>query len=226
MKRFKITKVLSLALAAVFAVSVFTTNASAASRADQYRRELTTEEVQCLYSMFDAQFYASANADVMDYYGFDYYTTDCDMTLFAHFLACGLWEERQPNAQFNVDVYATRNVDLRAAYGDDIVAYYPISGQTTTHTAIRSERGLPASVPVVYGMSPLENARSLGAWMILFTGERSREMTARFEENLYLKAILEGVGNKDIPLHECKGTDHGSVLNPAFRIILKDMSGR
>ena len=124
MKRFKITKVLSLALAAVFAVSVFTTNASAASRADQYRRELTTEEVQCLYSMFDAKFYAGANADVMDYYGFDYYTTDCDMTLFAHFLACGLWEERQPNAQFNVDVYATRNVDLRAAYGDDIVAYY------------------------------------------------------------------------------------------------------
>ena len=109
---------------------------------------------------------------------------------------------------------------------DSIVAYYPISGQTTTHSAIRAERGLPGSVPVVDGMSPLGNARSLGSRLVLFTGERSREMTARFEENLYLKAILEGAGNKDIPLHECKGTDHGSVLNPAFRIILKDMSGR
>ena len=124
MKRFKITKVLSLVLATVFAVSVFTTDASAASRADQYRRELTAEEVQILYSVFDAEFYAKANADVMDFYGYDYYTSACDLTLFTHFVSCGLWEERQPNAKFNIDVYATRNIDLRAAYGDDIVAYY------------------------------------------------------------------------------------------------------
>ena len=50
-------------------------------------------------------------------------TSDANV-LFAHFLNFGLWEERQPSALFNVDVYATRNIDLRAAYGDDIVAYY------------------------------------------------------------------------------------------------------
>ena len=107
---------------------------------------------------------------------------------------------------------------------DDVVAYYPISGQTTTHSAIRAERGLPASVPVVDGMAPLGNARRLDTGLILITGERSREMTARYEENLYLKAILEGVGNKEIPLHECLGTDHITVLDPALQIILDDMA--
>jgi len=124
MKKFRITKIVSLALAAVIAVSTFSFSSQAASRADEYRRDLTQAEVQALYSIFDAEFYAKANADVMDYYGFDYYTSDCDQTLFAHFLACGLWEERQPNALINIDVYATRNIDLRAAYGDDIVSYY------------------------------------------------------------------------------------------------------
>ena len=119
MKRFKITKVLSLALAAVFAVSVFSTNVSAASRADEYKRDLTAEEIQCIYSMFDAEYYAKAYADVVDALG----TSDASV-LFAHFLNYGLWEERQPSAIFNIDVYATRNIDLRAEYGDDIVAYY------------------------------------------------------------------------------------------------------
>ena len=119
MKRFKIAKVLSLVLSAVFAITVFTTNASAASRADEYRRDLTAEEIQCIYSMFDAEYYAKAYADVVDTLG----TSDANV-LFAHFLNFGLWEERQPSALFNVDVYATRNIDLRAAYGDDIVAYY------------------------------------------------------------------------------------------------------
>lgn len=106
---------------------------------------------------------------------------------------------------------------------DSVVAYYPISGQTATHYTIRGERGLSPSIPVVDCMAPLGNARQLGSRMLLITGERSREMTARFEENLYLKAVLEGVGNDSIPIFECKGADHGSVLTPAFRIILDDM---
>lgn len=120
----KLTKVLSLALATVMAVSVFTSTTFAASRADQYKRDLTVEEQQAIATIFDAKYYAEVYRDVMDYYGFDYYTSDCDVTLLAHFLTYGIWEERQPNAQFNIDVFATRNVDLHQEYGDDIIAYY------------------------------------------------------------------------------------------------------
>ncbi len=140
MKSIKLTKVLSLVLTFAFTLSVFSTNAFAASRADEYKRDLTAEEVTLISSIFDAEYYASVYADVMDYYGYDYYTTDCDTTLLTHFLSIGIWEERQPNASFNIDVYATRNVDLRAAYGDDIISYYVYYA---THLKEQSWRVVP-----------------------------------------------------------------------------------
>jgi len=109
---------------------------------------------------------------------------------------------------------------------DRVAAYYPISGQTATHSTIRKERGLPAGTPVVDRMAPLGNIRKLGTDLMLFTGARSLEMTARYEENLYLKAALEGAGNTAIPLYEFDGADHGTVLGPAFKEILKDMGRR
>ena len=60
--------------------------------------------------------------------------------------------------------------------------------------------------------------------MLLFTGERSLEMMARYEENLYLKSVLEGIGNAPVPIYEFPGADHGTVLAPAFKLILEDMS--
>ena len=109
---------------------------------------------------------------------------------------------------------------------DSVAAYYPISGQTATHFAIRSERGISFTKPIVDCMAPLNNVRILGTRLILFTGERSREMMARYEENLYLKSVLEGIGNKEIPIYEFQGADHGTVLGPAFEVILKDMDAK
>ena len=106
---------------------------------------------------------------------------------------------------------------------DAVAAYYPISGQTATHFSIRTERGISFTTPLVDCMAPLGNVRKLGTRLVLFTGERSREMMARYEENLYLKSVLEGIGNPEIPIYEFPGTDHGTVLTPAFEVILKDM---
>lgn len=106
---------------------------------------------------------------------------------------------------------------------DSVAAYYPISGQTATHFAIRSERGISFTTPIVDNMAPLNNPRILGTRLILFTGERSKEMMARYEENLYLKSVLEGIGNKEIPIYEFQGADHGTVLDPAFKVMLEDM---
>ena len=106
---------------------------------------------------------------------------------------------------------------------DSVAAYYPISGQTATHFSIRTERGISVTNPVVDCMAPLNNVRKLGTRLLLFTGERSLEMMARYEENLYLKSVLEGIGNAPIPIYEFPGTNHGTVLTPAFEVILKDM---
>lgn len=109
-----------------------------------------------------------------------------------------------------------------AKYGmdaDSIKGYFPVSGQTATHYTIRKERGISVTLPVVDRLAPLNNARVLGTGLVLITGDRRLEMMARYEENLYLKAVLEGVGNASVPLHELSGFDHGTVLAPAALLI-------
>jgi len=109
-----------------------------------------------------------------------------------------------------------------AAYGvdaDSVKGYYPVSGQTATHYTIRRERGIDQQLPVVDKFAPLNNARKLNTELVLITGDRQLEMMCRYEENLYLKSILEGVGNAPITIHEMSGFDHGTVLVPACDLI-------
>ena len=140
MKKFKFTKIVSFALAMFMAFSVFTVNVSAASRGDAYKRQLTAEEIATIKTVFDAKYYGSVYLDVVHFYGYDYYTPAIDDILFAHFINCGIWEERQPSAAFNVDVYASRNTDLQPQFGDDIIAYYMYYA---THLKEQSWRVVP-----------------------------------------------------------------------------------
>lgn len=126
--------------------------------------------------------------------------------------------------------YLTLMLALDKAYlaaegidADEVRAYYPISGQTATHFTIRKERGISYTTPIVDKMAPLGNIRKLNTRLVLFTGERSKEMMARYEENLYLKSVLEGIGNAPVPIYEFEGANHGTVLTPAFKVILDDM---
>ena len=109
---------------------------------------------------------------------------------------------------------------------DSLKGYYPVSGQTATHFTIRKERGISFDLPVVDAAAPLNHARFLKPRLLLFTGYRDLEMMARYEENLYLKAVMEGVGNSEIPLYELKGFDHGTVVAPAALLIARELSGR
>lgn len=117
------------------------------------------------------------------------------------------------------DYLAVNGVDA-----DSIKGYFPVSGQTATHYTIRKERGIPFSLPVVDSLAPLNNARVLGTKMMLITGDRRLEMMARYEENLYLKAVLEGIGNKPVPIHELSGFDHGTVMAPATQLIRDELN--
>lgn len=120
----KFTRFLSLALATVLAVSVFsfTSNAkvldSRKAAIDAHRRALTAEEITAIYPLFNAKDYANMYPDVVAVLGTD------EAALFNHFVTNGIWEERRPSRVFDVDVYASINRDLHYAFGDDIVAYY------------------------------------------------------------------------------------------------------
>ncbi|WP_028242311.1 hypothetical protein [Pseudobutyrivibrio ruminis] len=115
----RVTKFLSLAIAVVLSVSVFTVNANAMSAAGEaHRRVLTAEEVTTIYKTFNAKVYAKMYPDVVKELGED------EMALYTHFVTFGIWEQRQPSEAFNVNAYATLNPDLSEKFGDDIVAYY------------------------------------------------------------------------------------------------------
>lgn len=108
-----------------------------------------------------------------------------------------------------------------ARYGvdaDDIAAAFPISGQTTTHFTIRKERDLPPGIPLIDAFAPSNRARKEASPLILITGDRRLEMTARYEENAHLAAVLRHLGQQ-VTLYEIQGFDHGTVLGPACQLI-------
>ena len=106
---------------------------------------------------------------------------------------------------------------------DSVKGYFPLGGQCATHYTIRKERKISYTLPIIDKYAPLNNARKLSTQIMLMTGERSLEQMARYEENLYLKAVLEGIGNKTITLHEFSGFDHGTAIVPACEMIKKAM---
>lgn len=107
---------------------------------------------------------------------------------------------------------------------DSIRGYYPVSGQTATHYTIRKERGISFTSPIVDQFAPLNQVRQLGTRMMLITGDRKLELMGRYEENLYLKAVLEGIGNAEVPIHEMSGFNHGTVLVPAQALIKEELT--
>ena len=102
---------------------------------------------------------------------------------------------------------------------DSIKGYFPIGGQTATHYTIRRERGISFTSPIVDKYAPLNNIRKLSTRLVLITGDRKLEQMGRYEENLYLKSVLEGIGNDEIPIHELSGFDHGGAGWPG-RILM------
>lgn len=112
-----------------------------------------------------------------------------------------------------------RYLEAEGIDADRVKGYFPVSGQCATHYTIRKERKISFTLPIVDNYAPLNHARKLNTQLVLITGDRKLEQMSRYEENLYLKSVLEGVGNPFIPIHELSGFDHGSVLAPACELI-------
>lgn len=76
------------------------------------------ETGKILMEMFDAEYYAKQNPDVVAALGND------PRVLFDHFLSFGFKEGRQINKDFNVCAYAIAYPDLAKTFGTDVASYY------------------------------------------------------------------------------------------------------
>ncbi|MDR1555403.1 MAG: alpha/beta hydrolase, partial [Tannerellaceae bacterium] len=75
-------------------------------------------------------------------------------------------------------------------------------------------------IPVIDEYAPINRVRKDLPPTLLITGDRDLEMTARYEENLHLKAVMKSLGN-DVVLYELQGFNHGNVVNPSGELILE-----
>lgn len=117
-----------------------------------------------------------------------------------------------------------RYLGLHGIDADAVKGYFPVGGQCATHYTIRKERGISFTTPIADRFAPLNNVRKLQTRLVLITGDRHLEQMCRYEENAYLKAAMEGIGNSEIPLYELQGFDHGASATPAALLIKKLMN--
>ncbi len=86
---------------------------SEGSAGNGYERvALTDADKALLSSLFDAEWYAKKNPDVVAAMG------DTEEAMFEHFLSHGLWEGRQINENFDVNAYGSAYPDLQEAFKD------------------------------------------------------------------------------------------------------------
>lgn len=112
-------------------------------------------------------------------------------------------------------------LEKHAIDADNVMAWFPLSGQTATHYTIRQERGLSKAIPLIDAFSPMQHLRKDTPPIYLITGDRELELTSRYEENAYLAAVLKGVGNENVYLYELQGFDHGNMYRPGCLLIVE-----
>ena len=111
-----------------------------------------------------------------------------------------------------------------AKYGvdaDSLAALVPFSGQCVTHYNIRKQQGIPPLQATIDQYAPLTYVRPDAPLIVIISGDRELELYGRYEEQAYFWRMLKLVGHKDVTLYEMQGYDHGSMPQPAYK-ILKD----
>lgn len=111
-----------------------------------------------------------------------------------------------------------------AKYGvdaDSLAALIPFSGQAITHFQNRRSRGMSDFQPLIDEAAPLYYVRKDCPPVLLICGDRERELLGRYEENAYLWRMFQLVGHNDVRLYELDGFDHGSMVRPAYFLLLE-----
>ena len=100
-----------------------------------------------------------------------------------------------------------------------VAGLVPFSGHTITHFTIRKERGIPGEQPIIDEWAPLYYVRGDAPPILLVTGDRTKEMLGRYEENAYFYRMMKVNGQKDITQYEMQGYGH-NMTYPAFPLLL------
>jgi acetyl esterase/lipase len=103
---------------------------------------------------------------------------------------------------------------------DTLAGIVPLSCQAITHQAVRRERGIAQTQPVIDEFAPLHHVRPDAPPLLLVTGDRNLELLARYEENAYFWRMLKLVGHRDVELVELPGFNHGAMLEPALPLLV------
>ena len=114
---------------------------------------------------------------------------------------------------------ATHNINA-----DSIAALIPFSGQAITHFTVRQESGIKDVQPVIDKYAPLYHVRADAPPLLLITGDAEMELLGRYEENAYMLRMMKLAGHKRTTLYELEGFTHGGMAEPAFPLLLKEVS--
>lgn len=112
-------------------------------------------------------------------------------------------------------------------YGIDantVKAYLPLSGQAITHSTIRGDSGFSRTQPIIDEYAPVHHVRADAPPFVLITGGRNEDIPARYEENVYMKRLMELAGHKHTSLFELDGFGHVPMVGPACELVLKHIN--
>lgn len=107
---------------------------------------------------------------------------------------------------------------------NNIAALIPFSGQAITHFTVRKENGTKRTQPIIDQYAPLYFVRADAPRMLLITGDRELELLGRYEENAYLLRMMKLNGNEKTTLYELQGFDHSGMSEPAFPLLIKEVT--
>lgn len=107
---------------------------------------------------------------------------------------------------------------------NSIAGIIPFSAQVITHYTIRKEKGLKDTELRIDQYAPLYHIRADAPPVLLITGDREMELLGRYEENAYMNRMMHLAGHKDTRLYELGGFNHGAMAEPAFPLLLKEVS--
>ena len=105
-----------------------------------------------------------------------------------------------------------------------IAGNIPFSGHTITHFTIRKEMGMNDIQPLIDKYAPLYFVRPDAPPLVLVTGDPEMELLGRYEENAYMWRMMKLAGHKRTTIYKLEGFNHGSMAEPAFPLLIKEVN--
>ena len=100
----------------------------------------------------------------------------------------------------------------------------PNNRNTITRFTVRKEKGMNDIQPLIDEYAPLFFARPDASPLVLITGDPELELLGRYEENAYMWRMMKLAGHKQTTLYKLEGFNHGSMAEPAYPLLIKEVN--